>query len=95
MAAVVRERRFLNRGDVVVVQWDHPCSVRLIDDDNLPKLRSGERYAYLGGFYKILPARIVIPKSGYWSLSVGFGEEASQENYRVNYVEAPVHNAVS
>lgn len=86
MAAVIRERKLLNRGDVVVVQCDHPCNIRLIDDENLPKLKSGERYAYLGGFYRILPARIVIPKDGYWNLSVGLGEEATRANYRVNYV---------
>jgi hypothetical protein len=94
MAAVIRERKLLNRGDVVVVQCDHPCNIRLIDDENLPRFKSGQRYAYLGGFYKILPARIVVPKGGYWNLSVGLGDEAARANCQVNYVGVSPHTAV-
>jgi hypothetical protein len=94
MSTVIKERRLLNRGDVVVVRCDHPCNIRLIDDENLPKLKSGERYAYLGGFYRIQPARIVVPKSGFWNLSVGFGEEATRADCQVNYLEGSGHTGV-
>jgi hypothetical protein len=88
MTTVIRERKLLNQGDVVVVHCDHACNIRLIDDENLPRFQNGERYTYLGGFYKIQPARIVVPRSGYWNLSVGYGEEAARGNCQVNYLGA-------
>lgn len=57
-------------GDLVVVRCDRPARVRLCDDASLPRLLAHEPCRSLGGFHRILPARIVAPLAGIWNVTV-------------------------
>jgi Domain of unknown function (DUF1883) len=85
MATFIHEREKLNRGDVVVVDCDHQCNIRLTDDPNFDVLNTGQPHRYYGGFYRILPARIVVPKSGYWNVVVDLGGTRDNANYKIHY----------
>ena len=67
MTDYIHTREQLSQGDVVVVECDHQCNIRIIDDQNFEYFKHGREHKYYGGFYRILPARIVIPQSGYWN----------------------------
>jgi hypothetical protein len=63
----------LSAGDVVAVHCSHQCNIRLMDDANFRSYRSGGQHTYYGGFYKMFPARIVVPHSGHWNVTIDLG----------------------
>jgi hypothetical protein len=67
----LHKREYLNRGDVVEVNCSHQCNVMLTDDANFHKYKSlGGNFRYYGGFCNRLPARIMVPSSGYWNITL-------------------------
>jgi hypothetical protein len=48
MVAFASESRQLSQGDLVVVECDHQCSVRLLDDYNFEQFRNGRQHRYYG-----------------------------------------------
>jgi hypothetical protein len=91
MVAFAHERRELRGGDVVVVECDHQCNVRLVDDDNFKLFQNGQEHRYYGGFYRMFPARIVVPNSGYWNIVIDLGGRRTTATYRVQYIESRDH----
>ena len=85
------ERTKLERGDLVVVDCDHQCNIRLLDDANFEEFRRGRRHKYFGGFYRWLPARIVVPNAGYWNVVVDLGGQRATANYRISYLKTRTH----
>jgi len=87
----VRDRRQLNAGDMVVVTCDRQCDIRLVDDSNLERYKSGSRHQYLGGFYSVSPVRIVVPSAGYWNVALygggGIGVKCDVEYIPVDAAE--------
>lgn len=69
----LHQREYMRGGDVVVVDCDHQCNVRLTDDLNFSAFRSGRRHNYYGGFYQRLPAQITVPHDGYWNVTLDLG----------------------
>jgi hypothetical protein len=88
MVAVAHERRQLGRGDLVIVECDHQCNVRLVDDDNFKLFRDGRPHRYYGGFYRTFPARLVVPSSGYWNVVIDLGGRRTAAKYQVQYIES-------
>jgi hypothetical protein len=88
MARLVHDRRFLSQGELVVVKCNEKCNIRLIDDGNFHKFRNGKEHEFCGGFYHILPANIVVPKSGYWNIAIDAGELAGNLTYEISYIGA-------
>lgn len=70
MSAARHERMHLETGDLVVVRCGRPARVRLCDDANLPRRLAHEPCESLGGFHRVVPARIVVPRSGFWNVTV-------------------------
>jgi hypothetical protein len=88
METFAHERQWLNQGDMVIVECDQKCNIRIADDQNFEKFRGGQEHRYYGGFYRILPARIVIPKSGYWNVIIDLGGRRATAKYRIRYEKA-------
>lgn len=81
----LHHREYMRGGDAVVVDCDHQCNVRLMDDTNFGAFRSGRRHSYRGGFFRRLPARVAVPHDGWWNitLDLGGGSAAVRHGIRV------------
>ena len=87
MPDYVHAREQLDQGDVVVVECNHHCNIRLTDDRNFENFIHGRLHKYYGGFYRILPARIVVPESGYWNVTLDLGGRPENVKYEIKYVK--------
>ena len=79
-------REHLEEGDVVVVQCSHQCNVRLTTDTNFSRIKQGGRHEYFGGFYKMLPARIAAPSTGYWNITIDIGGGSATITHSINII---------
>lgn len=60
-----------SRGNVVEVSLSgNAANVRLLDSSNFRSYRAGRRHKYYGGLMRRSPARLVIPHSGHWHVTV-------------------------
>jgi hypothetical protein len=84
--AFASEQRQLNQGDMVIVECDRQCNIRLVDDNNFEKLRNGNQHKYYGGFYRIFPARLVVPRSGHWNVVIDLGGQRNVAKYCIRYL---------
>jgi hypothetical protein len=73
MSEFLHKREYLDAGDVVVVDCSHQCNVMVTNDTNFQNYKSGRQFRYHGGFYKRLPARIKVPSTGYWNITLDLG----------------------
>lgn len=83
----IHAREYLDEGDVVVVECSHQCNVSVMDDTNFSYYRSGGRYHYYGGHFKMLPARIRVPSSGYWNVALDLGGGSANIRYNISYLK--------
>ncbi len=88
MMDFVHERRFLRRGDIVVVACSQPCNERLTDDVNFERFGSGRSHNSYGGFFREMPARIPAPDQGHWNVTVDLGGVAGTITHRITVVPA-------
>jgi hypothetical protein len=59
------------RGNVVEVTLSgSAANVRLMDTSNFQRFRRSQRHNYYGGLMRKSPARIAVPNSGHWHLTV-------------------------
>lgn len=63
----------LSRGDVVVITLSTGANVRLMDSANLSRFSRGAAHSYYGGQARTSPARITVPTTGSWYLTVDLG----------------------
>ena len=62
---------YLSQGDVVEVTLQgSAANVRLMDGTNLSNYRNERRHQYYGGLMQRSPARIQVPRSGTWHVTV-------------------------
>jgi hypothetical protein len=87
MSDFIHSREYLHEGDVVIVDCDHQCNVRVMDDSNFYSYRSGGRHTYYGGFYPMLPARIPVPHDGDWNVTIDLGGGRANIRYSINYLK--------
>ncbi|RLC51137.1 MAG: DUF1883 domain-containing protein [Candidatus Cloacimonadota bacterium] len=65
----LHSREYINEGDVVEVMCSHQCNILLLTDTNFQNYKNNRRYSYSnGGFYKMFPARMQVPNTGYWNI---------------------------
>lgn len=83
----IHRREHLDAGDVVVVDCSHQCNVRVMDDTQFRSFRSGGRHTYHGGFYQMLPARITVPHSGMWNVTIDLGGGRANIRYNIQFVK--------
>lgn len=84
----VHTREYLSTGDVVVVQCSHQCNVRVMSDSDFQSFKSGRSHNYHGGHYTMLPARIVVPHSGQWNITIDLGGSPSAFKYDVRFIKS-------
>jgi hypothetical protein len=68
MIDVIYKKKFLRRGDIARGTCDRPCNFKIMDDFNFQRYKSGTEYSCHGGFYRVFPARVVIPSDGDWNI---------------------------
>lgn len=83
----LHKREYLNEGDIVVVDCDYQCNVMLTDDINFRRYRNGGGFDYHGGFYERLPARIPVPDTGYWNITLDLGGGSANVRYSINVIK--------
>ena len=86
MSNFIHSREYLSEGDVVIVECSHQCNMRVMDDSNFGSFRSGRSHRYYGGFYPRLPARIPVPHSGNWNVTIDLGGGSANIRYNVSYL---------
>ncbi len=59
--------------DTIQVTLDNPANVKLLDDDNYEKYRTGQQYRYHGGFAEVSPVNLPVPHPGHWHIIVDLG----------------------
>lgn len=59
-----------SRGDVVEVSLTRAANVRLLDSSNYSKYKNGRQHRYYGGLARQSPARVVVPHSGRWYVTI-------------------------
>lgn len=84
----IHSQEYLHKGDVVIVNCDHQCNVRLMDDSNFSRFRHGQAHHYYGGFYRQLPARISVPSTGYWNVTIDLGGGQASIRYDIKIIKA-------
>lgn len=66
----IHQREHLNEGDLVVIQCSQPCNIRLMSDANFRSFKNGGRHTYHGGAFERFPARLTVPSSGFWNVTL-------------------------
>lgn len=85
----LHKNKFLSKGDIVEVDCSHQCNVMLTDDVNFRGYKSGGPFSYYGGFFKILPARLVVPHTGFWNITIDLGGGTATIRYNLRIVNSP------
>nr|WP_271408161.1 DUF1883 domain-containing protein [Pseudomonas sp. Q1-7] len=66
----IHQREHLNEGDLVVIQCSQTCNIRLMNDANFRSFKNGGRHSYHGGAFDRFPAKIVVPSTGFWNVTL-------------------------
>ena len=66
----IHQREQLNEDDIVVIHCSQPCNIRLMNDANFRSYRNGGRHTYHGGAFDKFPAKIAVPSSGFWNITL-------------------------
>ncbi|MDZ5603887.1 DUF1883 domain-containing protein [Pseudomonas sp. RP23018S] len=66
----IHQREHLNEDDIVVIESSQPCNIRLMNDANFRSFKNGGRHTYHGGAFDKFPAKINVPSSGYWNITL-------------------------
>jgi len=78
----IHSHEHLNDGDVVVLSCDTQCNFMLTDDSNFSAYQQGRGgFTYYGGHFKYFPARIVVPHSGNWNITIDLGGGSANIRY--------------
>lgn len=84
----IHSREYLDAGDVVIVDSDTQCNVLVMTDSDFSNYRSGRAFHHYGGFYKMFPARIAVPSSGNWNVTLDLGGGSANIRYNISYLKA-------
>lgn len=63
----------LSSGDAVEVRLDKQANVRLLDEPNFQRYRSGQPYTFYGSLATVSPFMLWAPHAGYWHLVIDLG----------------------
>lgn len=73
-------------GSSVVVQLDRAANVRLMDPTNFTRFRRGQPHQYFGGQQVRSPARLAVPHTGRWIVTIDLGGRGGQVHASVSVV---------
>lgn len=66
----IHRREYLNEDDLVIIESSQPCNIRLMNDANFRSFRNGGRHTYHGGAFIQFPAKITVPSTGFWNITL-------------------------
>ncbi|MBH9313526.1 DUF1883 domain-containing protein [Pseudomonas aeruginosa] len=66
----VHQREHLNEDDIVVIECSQQCNIRLMNDANFRSFKNGGRHSYHGGAFDRVPAKIKVPSTGFWNITI-------------------------
>lgn len=66
----IHQREHLNEDDIVVIQCSQMCNIRLMNDANFRSFKNGGRHTYHGGAFDKFPAKITVPSTGFWNITL-------------------------
>lgn len=66
----IHQRESLNENDLVIIQASQPCNIRLMSDASFRAFKNGGRHTYHGGAFETFPAKITVPGSGFWNITI-------------------------
>ncbi|QXI30791.1 DUF1883 domain-containing protein [Pseudomonas vanderleydeniana] len=66
----IHQREHLNEDDIVVIECSQTCNIRLMSDANFRSFKNGGRHTYHGGAFDTFPARITVPSTGFWNITL-------------------------
>lgn len=66
----VHQREHLNEGDLVVIECSMTCNIRLMTDAACRSFKNGGRHVYHGGAFDRFPAKIKVPSTGNWNITI-------------------------
>jgi hypothetical protein len=66
----VHQREHLNEDDIVVIECSQRCNIRLMNDANFRSFKNGGRHTYHGGHFERFPAKITVPSTGFWNITI-------------------------
>lgn len=79
-------RESLSEGDIVVVDCSHQCNVCIMDDNNFRNYKAGRKWKGFGGFYKKLPAKIIVPSTGYWNIVLDLAGGSATIQHSISFI---------
>lgn len=82
----LHERKLLKKGDIVELACDTQCNFMVTDDTNFAKYKRGDSFKCYGGHFKRFPARIEVPRSGHWHVTVDLGGAGANIRYAVRFI---------
>jgi hypothetical protein len=66
----IHQREHLNEDDIVVIECSQTCNIRLMNDANFRSFKNGGRHTYHGGAFDKFPAKISVPSTGFWNITI-------------------------
>ncbi|MCJ8168070.1 DUF1883 domain-containing protein [Atopomonas sediminilitoris] len=66
----IHQREHLSQGDWVIIESSQACNIRLMTDGNFRSFKNGGRHTYHGGAFDRFPAKIQVPSTGYWNITL-------------------------
>lgn len=66
----IHQREHLNEDDIVVIECSQTCNIRLMNDANFRSFKNGGRHVYHGGAFDKFPAKINVPSTGFWNITI-------------------------
>jgi hypothetical protein len=85
----IHAREYLHEGDIVVVNSSHQCNVVLTTDSEFANYRSGRSFRHNGGHYRMFPARIAVPHTDNWNITLDLGGGSANIRYSISYIKQP------
>ncbi|WP_099137371.1 DUF1883 domain-containing protein [Xenorhabdus budapestensis] len=86
----LHKRMHLNQGDIVEVDCSHQCNILLMTDSNFNNYKNRRRFQHHGGggFFRQLPARLGVPYSGYWNVTIDLGGGSANIRHSISVIPA-------
>jgi hypothetical protein len=66
----IHQREHLNEDDVVIIESSQTCNIRMMSDANFRSFKNGGRHTYHGGAFDSFPAKLTVPSTGFWNITL-------------------------
>ncbi len=86
----LHNREHLRRGDTVVVDCSHQSNIVMTDDVNFQKYKNRKPFDHAGGggFFKLLPASLIVPWDGFWNVTIDLNGNRATITHSITIVRA-------